>query len=202
MKLLSILFNILITAATVSAFAAITPGSKIPFVDLDKGFPPEKVNIAMHVAGKRVMVVGLPGAFTTTWSSRQIPDYIQYQDAFKYNGIDEIIVFCVNDGAVMQGWEKAQGTKDTMITMLADPTGEFTRACGMELTAEGPKQLGLFGRSKRFAMYVVNNVVQAVAVAESESDPAGDDYPEPTLAPALLEMAKQVNNNMAYAARY
>ena len=66
MKLLSILFHTLITVATVSAFAAITPGSKIPFVELDKGFPPEKVNIAMHVAGKRVMVVGLPGAFTTT----------------------------------------------------------------------------------------------------------------------------------------
>ena len=118
---------------------------------------------------------------------------MEYQDAFRAEGIDEIIVFCVNDGAVMQGWEKAQGTKDTMVTMLADPTGEFTRACGMELTAEGPRRFGLFGRSKRFAMYVVNNIVQAVVVAESETDPAGDDCPEPTLAPALLNIARQVN---------
>ena len=89
----------------------------------------------------------------------------------------------------MQAWEKDQGTEGSMITMLADPSGEFTKAVGMELTADGPRSVGLLGRCKRFAMYVVDNVVKGVAIAESDFDPAGDDFPEKTLAPALLEMA-------------
>jgi peroxiredoxin len=88
----------------------------------------------------------------------------------------------------MQAWEKDQGTEGSMISMFADPSGEFTKALGMEMTAEGPKSVGIIGRCKRFAMYVVDNVVQAVAIAESEIDPAGDDFPEKTLTPALLKM--------------
>jgi hypothetical protein len=49
-----------------AAFAAITPGTKIPSVELDSGFPPKRVNMAEHTAGRKVMVVGLPGAFTPT----------------------------------------------------------------------------------------------------------------------------------------
>lgn len=49
-----------------AAFAAITPGSKIPYVDMDWGFPPKKVNMVEHLMGRNVLVVGLPGAFTPT----------------------------------------------------------------------------------------------------------------------------------------
>lgn len=90
----------------------------------------------------------------------------------------------------MKAWEKDQGTESSMITMFADPSGEFTKAVGMELTAEGPISVGIIGRCKRFAMLAVDGVIKAVAVAESEIDPAGDDFPEKTLAPALIEMAK------------
>lgn len=91
----------------------------------------------------------------------------------------------------MAAWEKDQGTTGSMISMFGDPSGEFTKAVGMELTADGPKSVGIIGRCKRFAMYVVDGVVKAVAIAESEIDPAGDDFPEKTLAPALIEMAKK-----------
>ena len=74
--------------------------------------------------------------------------------------------------------------------MFADPYSEFTRACGMELTADGPRSKGLIGRSKRFAMIVHKNIITAMAVAEAENDPAGDESPEKTLAPALIELAK------------
>lgn len=76
-----------------------------------------------------------------------------------------------------------------MITFLADPYSEFTKACDMELTHEGPNSLGLIGRCKRFAMVVDKNIIKGLAVAENEMDPAGDDFPEKTLAPALIEMA-------------
>ena len=88
----------------------------------------------------------------------------------------------------MKAWEKDQGTERSMITMFGDPSGEFTKTCGMEMTAEGPARDGLIGRCKRWAMFVDDGVVKNVAVAESEFDPAGEDFPEKTLAPALLGM--------------
>lgn len=92
----------------------------------------------------------------------------------------------------MEAWEKDQGSADSIVTMMADPTGEFTKAVGMELTHPGPIGKGLLGRSKRYAMHIVDGEVKAVAIAESEFDPAGDDFPEKTLAPALIEMAAGV----------
>ncbi|KAL3898512.1 MAG: hypothetical protein SGARI_006654, partial [Bacillariaceae sp.] len=104
-------------------------------------------------------------------------------------GIEEVIVYCVNDGAVMTAWEKDQGTEGTIVTMMGDPSGEFTKTVDMEMTHPGPIGVGIIGRCKRWAMLVDDGVVKDVAVAESELDPAGDDFPEKTLAPALIEMA-------------
>lgn len=80
-----------------------------------------------------------------------------------------------------------------MITFLSDPSSEFTKACDMELTADGPNSKGLKGRCKRFAMIVEKSIIKDVAVAESELDPAGDDFPEKTLADALIKMASGVS---------
>ena len=79
-----------------------------------------------------------------------------------------------------------------MITFMGDPYGEFTKAVDMELTHPGPIGKGLVGRSKRFAMHVVNNVVQYVAVSESEDDPAGDQDPSATTYDAMLEAVTKV----------
>mmetsp|Transcript_15568 Transcript_15568/g.25230 ORF Transcript_15568/g.25230 Transcript_15568/m.25230 type:complete len:96 (-) Transcript_15568:379-666(-) len=89
----------------------------------------------------------------------------------------------------MKAWEADQGTDGSIVTMMGDPSGEFTKALDLEMTADGPRSVGIIGRCKRFAMVVDDNIVKAVAVAESELDPAGDDFPEKTLAPALIEMA-------------
>jgi peroxiredoxin len=74
---------------------------------------------------------------------------------------------------------------------MGDPSGAFTKACEQEMTHPGPASVGIIGRCKRWAMIVKDNVVTGVAVAESEMDPAGDDFPEKTLAPALIEMATE-----------
>ena len=94
----------------------------------------------------------------------------------------------------MRAWAEDQGTGGSIITLYGDPSGEFTKAVGMELTADGPIGKGLIGRCKRWAMLVDHNIVKGVAVAESEFDPAGDDFPEKTLAPALLEMLKETDS--------
>ena len=91
----------------------------------------------------------------------------------------------------MTAWAKDQGVEDSMITFLGDPTASFTKAVGMELTHEGPIGKGLLSRCKRFAMLVDDSTVKGVAIAESEFDPAGDDFPEKTLTDALLAMVKE-----------
>jgi len=116
-----------------------------------------------------------------------VPGYLEGQDALKAAGVDEVIIYCVNDGAVMEAWAKDQGVADSMVVFMGDPAQEFTKACGMSMTHPGPPSVGIIGRSKRWAMHVVNNIVQHVAVSEGPDDPAGDDNPESTLCPALLK---------------
>jgi len=70
---------------------------------------------------------------------------------------------------------------------MGDPAGELTQALDMELTAEGPRSKGLFGRCKRHAIYAVNGEIKAIQIAEKPDDPAGDDDPSATLVPAVLE---------------
>ena len=68
-----------------------------------QGFPDvEKINVAEYCSGKNVIIVGLPGAFTPTWSSTQVPGYLENQEALKEAGIEEVIVYCVNDPAVSE----------------------------------------------------------------------------------------------------
>lgn len=69
---------------------------------------------------------------------------------------------------------------------MGDPAGELTKALDMELTHPGPISKGIIGRCKRFSMYAVDGKIDAIHVAESEDDPAGDAHPEPSLAEAML----------------
>jgi len=122
----------------------------------------------------------------------QVPGYIEKTDDLIKAGIDEVIVFCVNDGAVMQAWAKDQNISKAkgMITFMGDPAGELTKALGIELTHEGPKGVGIIGRSKRTAMYLEDGEIRVFNKAEKDGDPAGDCYPEETCAPAMLEAIK------------
>ena len=73
----------------------------------------------------------------------------------------------------------------SMLTLMADPAGELTKALDMELTHPGPLSKGLYGRCKRHAIYAVKGEIKAVHISESEDDPAGDDDPSKTLAMVL-----------------
>ena len=76
---------------------------------------------------------------------------------------------------------------DGRITFLGDPAGALTKYLDMEMTHEGPASVGIIGRCKRFALWAVNGTVKYVAISEGPDDPAGDDNPESTLAPAILD---------------
>ena len=84
----------------------------------------------------------------------------------------------VNDGAVMMNWAKSSKTGLSMLTFLGDPNSEFTRATDLELTDPRPIAVLGPGRCKRFAMHVVDGIIKAVNVSETEDDPTGDDSPK------------------------
>jgi len=166
--------------------------STVPSVEVMQGFPdPAKINLAEYCAEKSVIIVGLPGAFTPTWSSTQVPGYLENQEALKEAGVDEVIVYCVNDPAVMQAWAEDQGIAGSMVTFVGDPAAELTKALDMEMTHPGPPSVGIIGRCKRFAVYAEKGDIKVVRVSEGEDDPAGDSDPSATLAEGMLEAIKE-----------
>lgn len=111
-------------------------------------------------------------------------------------GVDEVIIYCVNDGAVMMAWAEDQGvTEESMVTLFGDPYGQLTEALDMEMTHAGPKSVGIINRCKRFALYLEDGIVKIVRVAEADDDPAGDDRPDVTLADALVDAIKALNGS-------
>jgi len=171
-------------------------GDAIPSdLAFDLHFPPTKVNISEYTKGKKVIIMGLPGAFTPTWSSRQIPGYLKAQDELKALGVDEIMLFCVNDCAVMDAWRKDQKCdgEDSIIVYYGDPTGAFTKAADIEMIHPGPIGVGLLGRCKRTIMLVDDGKVVFKVIAEDvDFDPAGDDFPEIVLPDRIIPEIKKV----------
>jgi glutaredoxin/glutathione-dependent peroxiredoxin len=115
-----------------------------------------------YFAGKKVVVFGLPGAFTPTCSAKHLPGFIEKHPELKAKGVDRVACLSVNDAFVMEAWGKAQGAEGK-VDMLADGNGDFTRALGLEMDASG---YGMGQRSRRYAMVVDNGVVTSVAVEQ------------------------------------
>jgi 2-Cys peroxiredoxin 5 len=97
-----------------------------------------------------------------------------------------VLVFCVNDGAVMQAWAKDQKIEGSNITFLADTRCELTKALDLVLDHPGP--MGVLGnpRCKRFAAYVENGEIKVLNVSEGPNDPAGDSDPSKSCIDAML----------------
>lgn len=122
-----------------------------------------------------------------------MPDYLAAKDELAALGIEQVIVYCVNDPAVMGAWAKDQKVVDTHVTFVSDPFGTFTKHFDMELTDSRVLEHGIIGRCKRYAMYIDDGVVKYQALAEDpEFDPAGDEFPEATLPPAMMAAIKEI----------
>ncbi|CUH63170.1 Putative peroxiredoxin [Thalassovita gelatinovora] len=117
---------------------------------------PETVSLEDKVKGRKVAIFAVPAAFSTTCQTAHMPSFIRNKDRFAEKGVEEIICIAVNDPFVMTEWAKATGANEAGITMLADPDGAYTRAIGM--TFDAPV-VGLYGRSKRYAMLVEDGKV-------------------------------------------
>ncbi|KAG5310873.1 PREDICTED: peroxiredoxin-5, mitochondrial [Acromyrmex echinatior] len=144
---------------TSSQKMVIAVGDKLPSVDLFENTPADKVNLAQITAQKKIVVFGVPGAFTPGCSKTHLPGYIVKADEFKSKGISEIFCISVNDPFVMAAWGKEHGATGK-IRMLADPKAEFTDAMDLavDLSVLGGK------RSKRYSMVVENGIVKEINI--------------------------------------
>ena len=109
-----------------------------------------------------------------------------------------MIIFCVNDGAVMDAWaENQQVPSGGLLTLMGDPSGAVTQSLGMVLDHPGPMAKLGYPRSKRFALYAEDGIIKVVKISEGgpmgEEDPAGDDFPEATLAPAMIKAIAEMD---------
>ncbi len=113
-------------------------------------------------ADKKVVLFALPGAYTPTCSTAHLPGYVVHHDALVEKGVDAIACLSVNDAFVMAAWGEAQNV-DKNILMLADGSGAFTEAVGLELDLTA-RHMGV--RSQRYAMIVDDGVVTQLNVEQ------------------------------------
>ncbi len=124
--------------------------------------------------GRRVVIFGLPGAFTGTCSTRHLPSFIAVADKLRAKGVDDIVCVSVNDPHVMKAWGDGAGADKAGIRMLADAGSELTGALGLRFSRpEG----GMYDRSKRYAMFVDDGVVRVMNLETSpgECDVSGGE---------------------------
>lgn len=133
-------------------------GQKLPEATLLQKTPdgPIQVPLSEKLAGRKVVLFGLPGAFTPTCDAAHLPSFIRTKDAFDAKGVDEVICISVNDVHVMELWGRQSGATEAGITLLADADASFTKAIGMEYSNPAA---GMFDRSKRYAMVVEDGAV-------------------------------------------
>jgi peroxiredoxin len=132
-------------------------------------------------ADRRVLVFALPGAFTPTCSTYQVPGFVEKREAIKACGVDEIYVLSVNDTFVMRKWMIDQDALDK-IDFIPDGSAEFTK--GMDMVVD-LSHLGFGRRSRRYAMVVNDGVIEKMFVepesTEDDPDPYGVSSPESVL---------------------
>lgn len=113
--------------------------------------------------GKRVVLVGVPGAFTPTCSNNHVPGFIDNYDAILARGVDKVAVVSTNDHYVMAAWARFSGGQGKLL-YLADGNGEFTKAIGL-LTDMSKGGLGM--RTMRFSMIVEDGVVKKLNTGDA-----------------------------------
>ena len=119
----------------------------------------EGVSMGARLKGRKVVIFGLPGAYTGTCTTSHVPSFMRVADKLRAKGVDEIICLAVNDPFVMKAWGESTGAAAKGITFLGDGDASFTKAIGMEFSVPN---LAFFDRSKRYALYAEDGVVKVL----------------------------------------
>jgi peroxiredoxin len=121
---------------------------------------PKDISMDELFKGKKVVLFSVPGAFTPTCSAKHLPGFVEHAADLKAKGVDTIACMAVNDAWVMGAWGKASNVGSDVL-MLADGSGDYARALGLETDLRGA---GLGMRGQRFALIVDNGVAKSVLV--------------------------------------
>ena len=137
-------------------------GDKIPSLTLHHkvGDSVEEISTDEIFEGKKVVLFALPGAYTPTCSASHLPGFVVRSDEMFARGVDSIVCLSVNDAFVMGAWGEDQNAGD-QVMMLADGSGHFTQAVGLEVDLS---QGGMGMRSQRYAMVVNNGMVETLNI--------------------------------------
>ena len=138
----------------------IQPGDPLPDVSIkiiNGDIQPAQTSALF--ADRKVVLFGVPGAFTPTCSNRHLPGYVARFADFQARGLS-VMCMAVNDAFVMQAWAAAQQVPAGLL-MLADGNASFTRALGLELDGS---DYGMGLRTRRFALYAENGVVRQLHI--------------------------------------
>ena len=140
-------------------------------IEVNSNFPIQKLRLVVagelqevdsseYLADKKVMLVGVPGAFTPTCHASHLPGYLEHLSSFEAKGYSVVFV-SVNDPFVLKAWSEASNANG--IDMIADGNGELTEALELVMDASG---FGLGKRCMRFAMAIENSVIKSIDVEE------------------------------------
>lgn len=147
---------------------AIAVGDQLPDVEVftlsQDG--PTVTSSGEHFKGRKVVLIGVPGAYTGTCHLKHLPGFVENADAFKAKGVDEIICVSVNDAFVQNAWKDSLGA-DGKITFLSDGNAEFTKAMGLDFDGSG---MGLGTRSRRYALVAEDGVVKTILIEASPGE--------------------------------
>jgi peroxiredoxin len=124
---------------------------------------PRSVTTEEFFAGRKIVLFGLPGAFTPTCHKSHLPGFLAHEAELRAKGVAEVAMTAVNDHHVLAAWSKATGA-DGHIAFLADGAAEFAKAAGLDYDAS-PSGMGV--RSRRYAMLVEDGVVKLLNIEES-----------------------------------
>jgi len=143
----------------------IKEGDKLPdatVVILEKEH--KEINTSKILNKDKVILFGLPGAFTPTCSNKHLPSFLKSAEELKKKNIKKVFCISVNDPFVMDAWGRSYSLKD-QITLLADVNGNFTKCIGAEFNWRG---WGL--RSKRYTMLLENGIVKKLVQEEGKCE--------------------------------
>ena len=135
------------------------PDAKVFVLEKD----PKEISIKQVIENEKVILFGLPGAFTPTCSAKHLPGFINLTEKIKKKNIKKVICISVNDPFVMDAWSKAHNAQNKII-MLADSKGNFTKAIGAE---KDLSHRGLGTRSARYTMLIEKGFVKKISEEES-----------------------------------
>jgi glutaredoxin/glutathione-dependent peroxiredoxin len=130
---------------------------------------PNTFQVSELAKGKKIVIFGLPGAFTPTCSAQHVPGYVQHADEIKAKGVDEIWCISVNDAFVMGAWGRDQKATG-IVRMMADGNGDFSKALGLDADFS---KYGMGTRCQRYSMLVEDGVVKQLNVETNGFEVSG-----------------------------